>query len=630
MQPEVRPILQPEAGPVCRNTANGASPHKALVEKGPINVKRLPGQAAPFLQHPLFFSIMSAVVSNEKSCSETSLTSSFAPNAGSSRWSNFKDSFKRAEGSHAPKNSDLNSLEQAVYNTAQTELKASISPLAQAFIALGGCVGSGLLIVSGQALSYGGPAGILIGWAIVSSFLYCVMQALSELSSTFPVSGAFATYATRFIDPSFGFAVGWNYAMFWVIVLPLELVAASLTIDFWQSDINSVVWIAVFFVLIIALNLFSTSGFEYFELVASFIKLIAIVGFDILAIVLISGGGKSGYIGVKYWHNPGPFAHGFKGVVSVLVTATYSLAGTELVSLTAAESQSNPRIALPHAIKMVIYRIMLFYMFTLTLISFLVPYTNESLSSGSGAFASPFVIAIQTGGITALPSIFNVVVLISLLSIGNSAVYGFSRTILSLAEQGLAPKIFCYVDRVGRPLVGIFVSAIVGLLAFVSASPKEEEVFAWLVALSALSTIFTWAACTIAHIRFRAAMKAQNRSLSELPYVSITGVWGSYYATICLIVVLGLQFWVSLFPLGAKPNVTTFFENYLGAVIVLAFYLGHKLYLRKLNTMVPLDSMDLDTGRGESDIELLQQTMQEEKAAFAAKPLYKRIYHILF
>lgn len=563
-----------------------------------------------------------------------SIDSSTPPYVGApvkaNKWNRFVDSFRRPEHLESSDSDDLTSLEKAVKKTADTQLQASISPITQAFIALGGCVGSGLLIVSGKALAAGGPAGILIGWAIVSSFLYCVMQALSELSSTFPVSGAFATYATRFIDPSFGFAAGWNYAIFWVVVMPLELVAASLSINFWQSNINSVVWIAIFYVLIIVLNLFGTAGFEYFELFCAFIKLVGIVGFDILAIVLICGGGQQGYIGAKYWHNPGPFAHGFKGVINVLITATYSLAGTELVSLTAAESKANPRIALPRAIKMVFYRIVVFYLFTLTLIGFLVASNTKQLTLASSAFASPFVVAIQLGGIKVLPSIFNVVVLVSLLSIGNSAIYGFSRTILSLAEQGLAPKILAYVDRRGRPLVGIAVSAFVGLLAFVSASPKQEQVFNWLVSLSALSTLFTWASCTIAHLRFRAAMSKQNRPLSELPYRSKTGVWGSYYATICLIVVLCLQFWVSLFPLGGKPKAEVFFQNYLGAIVFLVFYFGHKLYSRKFNTIVPLATMDLDTGRSEMDFDKLNQELVEDREAFKALPLHKKIFRILF
>lgn len=556
-------------------------------------------------------------------------------NKASQAWHDFVDSFKPPELPNHKTSDSFNSLEEASYEENQIKLQASINPISQAFIALGGCVGSGLLVVSGVALSKGGPAGILIGWAIVSSFLYCVMQALAELASTFPVPGAFAVYATRFIDPSFGFAVGWNYALFWVIVLPLELVAASLSIDFWHSDINSVAWVAIFYVVIISLNVFAgTAGFEYAELVASVIKLLGIVGFDILAIVLICGGADNGFIGAKHWHNPGPFAHGFKGVIAVLVSATYSLAGTELVALTTAESKANPRIALPSAIKMVFYRILVFYMVTLTLITFLVPYDNDNLTSGSSAFASPFVIAIQQGGINALASIFNVIVLISLLSIGNSAVYGFSRTILSLAEQGLAPAVFKYVDRKGRPLCGIAASATIGLLAFVAASPKQGEVFAWLVAISALSTLFTWMSCVMAHIRFRMALKKQGRDTSELPYVSLTGFWGSVYATICLIAVLGFQFWVSLFPLGAPPDPVTFFENYLGAVIVLVFFVGHKIYARvkkgNWDIITDLDAMDIDTGRRETDFDKLQQELQEEKAARRAKPWYWRVFNFLF
>lgn len=566
--------------------------------------------------------------------SDTENVYSTDSSASVSKWQSFKDSFKRAEPSQdlaVVMSTTSNALEKAIQKTANTELKLSISQLHQSLISLAGCVGSGLLVVSGQALQAGGPASVLLGWAFVSSFLYCTMQSLSELSALFRVSGSFFTYATRFIDPSFGFAAGLNYSLFWLVVLPLELVAASLCINFWKSDINNVVWVAIFYVLIIGLNLMGTGGFAHTELVAAIVKLLGVVGFDILAIVLICGGGDEGYIGAKYWHNPGAFANGFKGFVTVLITATYSLAGTELVGLTVAESATNPRIALPRAIKQVFYRILIFYMLTLTLIAFLVPSNStEIIGSSSDATASPFVVAIKNGGIKVLPSIFNVIVLIALLSIGNSSVYGFSRTILALAESGYAPSAFEYVDRNGRPLVGILFAAIFGLLAFVSASDKQSEVFAWLVALSALSTLFTWASCTVAHIRFRAAMKAQNRSLNELPYLSKTGVWGSWYATICLFVVLALQFWVSLYPLGSQPDVVVFFKNYLGAVIVLVSYVGHKIWSRNLQFFIPLETMDLDTGRTETDIEKLQQELAEEAAALAARPWHVRMYYFLF
>ncbi|ODV79145.1 general amino acid permease [Suhomyces tanzawaensis NRRL Y-17324] len=547
-------------------------------------------------------------------------TSSYDSAEPVGKWKEFTDSFRRQVPGATNSGSDIESLA----SQSAPDLQKGLKKRQLQMIALGGCVGSGLLVASGLALT-NGPGAVLVAWAIVSTFLYCTMQSLAELVSVFPVSGSFATYATRFIDPSWGFAMGWNYAIFWVIVLPLELVAASLTINFWKSSINSVVWVAVFYVLIILLNLCGNKGFGEAEFIASVIKLLGIVGFDILAIVLICGGGDEGYIGGKYWHNPGAFTTGFKGVVSVLITATYSLAGTELIGLTASESKENPRKMMPKAIKQVFWRIIVFYMITLTLVGFLVPANSPKLiGSSSNASASPFVIAIRNGGIKALPSIFNVIVLVALLAIGNSAVYGFSRTALALSEQGLAPKFLGYIDRNGRPLGGILFSAFIGLLAFVAASPKQSTVFAWLVALSGLSTLFTWGSINASFIQFRRAMAHQGRTLDELPYVSNTGVIGAYYGLIMNILVLCLQFWISLFPLHQKPDATVFFQNYIGAVVVLAFYVGHKIYSRNLKFLVNISDIDVDAGRGKTDIDMLKQEIAEEKRARAALSWYKR------
>jgi amino acid transporter len=187
----------------------------------------------------------------------------------------------------------------------------------------------------------------------------------------------------------------------------------------------------------------------------SIIKVIAILGFIILGIVLILGGGPNHqYIGGKYWHDPGSFANGFKGVCSVFVKAAIAFGGTELVGMAAAETD-NPQKTIPRATKQVFWRITLFYLVSLTIIGGLVPYTSPRLLSGSSSYdasASPFVIAIEDAGIKVLPSIFNAVILSAVLSADNSAVYGASRTLCALAENGQAPKLFTYIDRKGRPL----------------------------------------------------------------------------------------------------------------------------------------------------------------------------------
>lgn len=194
---------------------------------------------------------------------------------------------------------------------------------------------------------------------------------------------------------------------------------------------------------IVCLNLFGVKGYGEGEFVFSTIKVVAVVGFIILGIILTIGGGPDGsYIGGRYWADPGAFHNGFKGLCSVFVTAAFAFAGTELVGLAAAET-ANPRKSLPTAIKQVFWRITIFYLVSLCLVGLLVPYNHPSLIGNSSvdANASPFVIAIRNAGIEVLPSIFNAVILIAVLSVGNSSVYGSSRTLAALADQGQAPKV---------------------------------------------------------------------------------------------------------------------------------------------------------------------------------------------
>ena len=120
---------------------------------------------------------------------------------------------------------------------------------------------------------------MLISFLVVGALLYCTVHALGEMAVLFPVAGSFATYSTRFIDPSWGFAMGWNYAILWMTVLPLELVAASIAVDYWKPDIPKSIFITVFLIFIVSINLFGVRGYGEAEFIFSSIKVVAIVGF---------------------------------------------------------------------------------------------------------------------------------------------------------------------------------------------------------------------------------------------------------------------------------------------------------------------------------------------------------------
>lgn len=273
----------------------------------------------------------------------------------------------------------------------------------------------------------------------------------------------------------------------------------------------------------------------------------------------------------------------------------------------------------------------MFYIVSLVLIGLLVPYTDPRLIGAEQSFthASPFVIAISNASIQGLDSVMNVVIMIAVLSVGNSSIYGSSRTLAALAEQKQAPKMFAYIDKRGRPLVAILFASAFGLLAFLAASPAQDTAFTWMLALSGLSTIFTWGSICLAHIRFRQAWKLQGRTLDELAFRSQPGVFGSYLGFVFNVLVLAAQFWTGFAPVGYRENTplentANFFQAYLAAPIVLAFYIPYKLYFR--TPFMKLQDMDLQTGMRELN---LAELLAEERAEQATWPKWKKAYKFL-
>ncbi|KIV78027.1 hypothetical protein PV11_09792 [Exophiala sideris] len=555
------------------------------------------------------------------------------------------ESFKRDPNASVTRSS-FSAADSHGYDTEAAAQATALSPLLRRLkgrhlqmIAIGGSIGTGLFVGSGKALAYGGPASVLLSFSLTGVMLYCTVQALGELAVLFPVAGSFAAYSTRFLDPAWGFAMGWNYAMQWLVVLPLEIVSASITVDFWDHKVGlNAAWVAIFLILIVMINFFGVKGYGEAEFVFSIVKVSAVIGYILLAVLMnIMGGTDSqerpngSYMGFRLWNHPGAFHNGFKGLCSTFVTAAFAFAGTELVGLAAAETE-NPRKTLPTAIKQVFWRITLFYVVSLLLVGTLVPYDDSRLLNGKSsadAKASPFVISIQNAGIEVLPSVMNVVIMISVLSVGNSSIYGSSRTLAALAEQRQAPSFLAYIDRKGRPLHAIIIASVFGLLAFLAASSNQQDAFNWMLALSGLSSIFTWGSICLAHIRFRKAWALQGHTLDELAFRSPVGVWGSWVGVVFNVLVLIAQFWTGFSPVGFRQDSTrelviNFFQAYLAAPVVIIMYIGYKVFVR--TRIVRTRDMDLFTGKREMNIKTL---LAEEKADRLHWPTWKRVYKFL-
>lgn len=359
------------------------------------------------------------------------------------------------------------------------------------------------------------------------------------------------------------------------------------------------IWVTVFLVVLSVIQVFGVRGYGEVEFVLSMIKILACTGFIILGIIINCGGvGNQGYIGAKYWHDPGAFANGFNGFCSVFVTAAFAFGGTELVGLAAAES-ANPRKAIPQATKQVFWRIFFFYVVNLFIVGLILPYTDPRLegSSGANTKASPFVLAIQDAGISVLPSIFNAVITLAVISVANSCTFGSTRTMQAMAERGMAPRVLSYVDGKGRPIWCILIQIAFGLLAFIGEATDQGTIFAWLLSLSGLSYLFVWGTICATHIRFRHAWKAHGYTLDQIPYKPTLGVYGSWIGLGLSILCLIATFYSSLYPSpGATPSAEIFFQAYLAAPVVLALYLFWKFKSRDWRLLVPIQEIDLTTG----------------------------------
>ena len=239
-------------------------------------------------------------------------------------------------------------------------------------------------------------------------------------------------------------------------------------------------------------------------------------------------------------------------------------------------------------------------MVNLFILGLIVPSDSNILlnSHGANTKASPFVYAMVLAGIKGLPSVFNVVICLSVLSVANSATFGSTRTLQALAAQGMAPKFLVYIDKHGRPIWSIIIQLLFGLLAFANeATDGGSKFFNWLLALGGLANFFIWGTICLSHIRFRAGWLHHGHTLDQLPFRACFGTFGSYVGILMNVLCMVATFYTALFPIAGSPNTEAFFESYLAAPFLLALYFGWRLYKhRKDKWYISVEDMDVTSG----------------------------------
>ncbi|CAG7640149.1 Lysine-specific permease [Paenibacillus solanacearum] len=476
--------------------------------------------------------------------------------------------------------------------TAPQQLKRGLKARHMMMISLGGSIGTGLFLASGGAIHSAGPGGALAAYAAIGIMVYFLMTSLGEMAAYMPVAGSFSTYAGRFVDPALGFALGWNYWFNWAVTIAAELSAAGLIMKFWFPDSPSLLWCVLYLILMFAINYLSVRGYGESEYWFAFIKVATVIIFIVVGLMMIVGiiGGQA--VGFKHFtEGDAPFHGGFMAMLGVFMAAGFSFQGTELIGVTAGESE-NPRVNVPKAVRQVFWRILLFYILAILVIGLLISYTDPVLINADvdNIAVSPFTIVFEHAGFAFAASVMNAIILTSVLSAGSSGMYASTRMLWVLAKEGKAPRWLSGLNRRGVPVASLLATAAVGMLAFFTSLFGDGTVYIWLLNLSGMCGFLAWLGIAISHYRFRKAFVLQGKTLEDLPYRARWFPFGPIFAfALCLVVMIGQGFSAVS---GGETDWYALLSSYIGLPLFVAMWAWYKV--KHGTKVIALENCNLD------------------------------------
>jgi amino acid transporter, AAT family len=410
----------------------------------------------------------------------------------------------------------------------ESGLKRGLSKTQIVMIGLGGAIGTGLFMGSGLAIGYAGPAVILS--YIIAGFVALVMVfSLSEMAVVHPTAGSFGTYAETYLNPWAGFVVRYTYWIAQVIAIGGESVAAGLYMQFWFPEIPVWMWALGFCLVLLYFNSRSVTNFGTVESWFALIKITAIVLFIILGTASILGIG----LPAVGFHNlnglPGGFyPKGFSGMWMAVIVGIFSFNGIEVIAVTSGEAK-NPQVAIPAALRTMVFRLFLFYILAITIIVATVPWTATGVTVVA---QSPFVSVFQHSGIAHAAGIMNFVVISAALSSMNTNIYLCSRMLFSLSRGSYAPQTLGLLSRKGSPVIAILTSGVCILIA-AAVSIFTPNAYGYLLGVALFAAILVWMFILASHLSFR-----RHNRLADLPVRMPFFPWMQYAGLAMLAAIL--------------------------------------------------------------------------------------------
>lgn len=430
-------------------------------------------------------------------------------------------------------------------------LKRAMSTRHLVMISLGGAIGTGLFLGSGEVIAQTGPIGAIISYFLGGIIAYMVMLCLGELAVHMPESGSFGAYATRYIGPGTGYTMTWLYWLTWSATLGTEFTAAALLMQEWFPNVSVWLWTIIFAAFVFCMNMSSTRWFAESEFWLALVKVITVIAFIVLGLLAIFGAvSYQGYESAPLFSNltaQGWFPHGLFPIFATMLIVNFAFSGTELIGVAAGETQ-DPAKNVPKAINTAIWRLLIFFVGTIVVISALLPHQMAGLDA-EGVSSSPFVTVFNNIGIPYAEDIIRFVIITALLSAANSGLFAASRMMWSLSYKKQLPAVFSKLNHRGIPYVAVIVTMFGAVPGLLSERFAPETIFKNLLGIAAFTMVVVWMSICLSQFNFRRQWYKDGHSKAELgfaaPLFPIVPILGFVF---CLITCISMVFDPEMLP----------------------------------------------------------------------------------
>lgn len=379
-------------------------------------------------------------------------------------------------------------------------------------VAVGGSIGTGLLLGSAAALEIAGPSVIFS--YVAAAFIACtVAMALGELASVHPSAGSFGVYGELYLNEYLGFLCRAGYWASIAFSIGAELIASATYMTYWLPRVPGEVWVLVFSILLLLVNWGSVSSFGRFEFWFAMIKFATIVAFILAGAALL----LSGHVSPQYTAQGGFFPKGPVAPLLAVFLAIYTFGGVEILAVTTGESRSVKDI--PRAARLTFLLLATLYLGAIIVLVGVMPWNHAGISE------SPFVSVLRSARIPAAAYFMNFVVLTAALSGANAKLYVASRLLFSMGRAGWAPARLGKLNAAGSPRLALLVSSYGIVTALIIENWAPQRAFLYIMGAAFSGLILSWVVSLAAHVSFR--RRLTRSQIEALPMRSPLGMWGS-------------------------------------------------------------------------------------------------------